>query len=233
MNKPVYFYSKKCDKCNNLSRIIVNGGIGPALMYACIDEPNVRRALPPFIRSVPSVYIQQTNQIFSGSSAFTMIENMIQQLQKKEPRQQQNPNGYMSGEQFPLNPQKPQQKQKNEEIMAFVSTEMCTGDECYSFLDQKNPFERTYYYYDGVKTESRNLGAYEDPKLEREGKTQLRSNQIQQQPQQQRQQQFYEDLPKELQPQEVKKGKGNDLENRMMQYQQSRDFGMPTPINRY
>lgn len=229
MNKPVYFYSKKCDKCNNLSRMVVNGGIGPALMYACIDDPNVRRALPPFIRSVPSLYIQQTNQTFSGSSAFTMIENMIQQLQKKEPRQQQNPNGYMTSEQFPLNPKK-QQVKKDEEIMAFVSTEMCTGDECYSFLDQKNPFERTYYYYEGVQTEHRNLGAYEDPKLEREGKTQLRSNQAQQQTQQR---QPYENLPKELQPQDVRKGKSNDLEDRMMQYQQSRDFGMPTPISRY
>jgi hypothetical protein len=231
----ILFYSKKCQNCEKLAKYIVQSNAGAMLKYVCIDDPNVRRNLPQGVRSVPTIFNPQTGETYSGTSAFKLIEQYfanqvrksMQDGQPGQPRQQQElPQQRQSQQELPSRiPQQQRQVKKvqeEEDILPF-SSEMCSGEECYSFIGQENPLERNFEFLNPDQA----MKFAVDPMKPQNDKKQ-------QQVQQQQTQQNFMDLPKELQPVDIKKGKsGGDFQDKFERFQQERQMGMPQQIRRF
>jgi hypothetical protein len=246
----ILFYSKKCQNCEKLAKYIVQSNAGTLLKYVCIDEPNVRRNLPQNVRSVPTIFNPQTGETYSGTSAFKLIEHyfasqvrnsmQVNTQQQQGNRQQQSGNGQqqlgnrqqqLGGRQqqqieLPARiqqPKQPKQEKEEEDILPF-SSEMCSGEECYSFIGQENPLERNFEFLNPNQAMKFSI----DPMKVEESKGR-------QQPQQQQQSQpNFMELPRELQAMDIKKSKsGGDFQDKLERFQQERNTGMPQQLRRF
>lgn len=227
----ILFYSKKCQNCEKLAKYIVQSNAGSLLKYVCIDDPNVRRNLPQGVRSVPTIFNPQSGETYSGTSAFKLIEQYFANQVRKSMQETQQPrqNGqqpielpakFQQGQQR----QQPQKQQKEEEDILPFSSEMCSGEECYSFIGQENPLERNFEFLNPDQA----MKFAVDPM-----KPQNKGPQQQQQRQQQGQPNFME-LPRELQAMDIKKSKsGGDFQDKLERFQQERNMGMPQQIRRF
>jgi hypothetical protein len=230
----ILFYSKKCQNCEKLAKYIVQSNAGNLLKYACIDDPNVRRSLPPTVKTVPTIFNPQTNETYSGASAFKLIEHyfasqirksMQEHPQQSQPQQRQdNPKlpSRIPQNALPQQPQKTKQE-LDDDILPF-SSEMCSGEECYSFIGQENPLERNYEFLNPEQAMKFSVDPMK-PKQAPQGRQQGRA--------QQGQPNFME-LPPELQPVDIKKGKsGGDFQDKLERFQQERNAGMPQQLRRF
>lgn len=226
----ILFYSKKCQNCEKLAKYIVQTNSGNLFKYACIDDPNIRRNLPSTIKSVPSIFNPQNNETYSGISAFKLVEHYFASKVRPEmPQQQQQQQSQQQHPQLPARiPQqaKPQQTVKEDDILPF-SSEMCSGEECYSFIGQENPLERNFEFLNPNQA----LKFSVEHPLESQNKNK---------PQKQNQQRGggnqpnFMELPRELQPVDIKKGKsGGDFQDKLERFQQERQMGMPQQIHRF
>lgn len=231
----ILFYSKKCQNCEKLAKYIVQSNAGAMLKYACIDDPNVRRNLPQGVRSVPTILNPSTGETYSGASAFKLIEQYFasqvrRSMQEGQQRYSQQEQQRQPQQELPSRiPQQQRQQQKNvqeEDILPF-SSEMCSGEECYSFIGQENPLERNFEFLNPDQAMKFSI----DP-MKKE--TQQRQQGQQGAQRQQGQQQIFMELPKELQPMDIKKGKsGGDFQDKFERFQQERQMGMPQQIRRF
>jgi hypothetical protein len=235
----ILFYSKKCQNCEKLAKYIVQSNAGNLLKYACIDDPNVRRNLPQGIRTVPTIFNPGSGETYSGASAFKLIEHYFaSQVRKSMNEAQQSretPQSRQSDEhpklpaRIPQNalPQQKQQKQQqddDDDILPF-SSEMCSGEECYSFIGQENPLERNFEFL--IPEQALKFSV--DPMKPKTKQHPQQGNQRQQQGQPN-----FMELPKELQAVDIKKGKsGGDFQDKLERFQQERNSGMPQPLRRF
>jgi len=239
----ILFYSKKCQNCEKLAKYIVQSNAGSLLKYVCIDDPNVRQNLPQGVRSVPTIFNPQSGETYSGVSAFKLIEQYFanqvrksmhdnqqpielpakfqqqQQQQQQQPRQQQQ----LRQQQQPRQQKQQQQQSEEEDILPF-SSEMCSGEECYSFIGQENPLERNFEFLNPDQAMKFSI----DP-MKPQNKQQNKQQEIQQggQPN-------FMELPRELQAMDIKKSKsGGDFQDKLERFQQERNTGMPQQIRRF
>jgi hypothetical protein len=215
----ILFYSKKCQNCEKLAKYIVQSNAGNLLRYACIDDPNIRRNLPPGVKTVPTILNPESGETYSGASAFKLIEHYFAtQVRKSMQEGQQNS---QQSDKLPARiPQKQQKQQEDDDILPF-STEMCSGEECYSFIGQENPLERNFEFLNPEQA----LKFSVDP---------MKPKQQQKNQRQQQGQPNFMELPKELQPVDIKKGKsGGDFQDKLERFQQERNSGMPQPHRRF
>lgn len=231
----ILFYSKKCQNCEKLAKYIVQSNAGNLLRYACIDDPNIRRNLPPGVKTVPTIFNPESGETYSGASAFKLIEHYFAtQVRKSMQEGPQNRNSPQSRQlvehsklpaRIPQNAEaklQSQQKQQpdDDDILPF-SSEMCSGEECYSFIGQENPLERNFEFLNPDQA----LKFSVDPMKPK----QQQGNQRQQQGQPN-----FMELPKELQSVDIKKGKsGGDFQDKLERFQQERNSGMPQPLRRF
>lgn len=231
----ILFYSKKCQNCEKLAKYIVQSNAGNLLRYACIDDPNVRRGIPPGIKSVPTIFNPQTGETYSGTSAFKLIEQYFASQVRKSMQESQQSNQTRESPKLParipqnaeakLQPQQKQQQQQEDDDILPFSTEMCSGEECYSFIGQENPLERNFEFLNPDQALKFSVDPMK-PKNKQQGHQQG-------QRQQQGQPNFME-LPKELQPMDIKKSKsGGDFQDKLERFQQERNSGMPQPLRRF
>jgi len=222
----ILFYSKKCQNCEKLAKYIVQSNAGNLLRYACIDDPNIRRNLPPGVKTVPTIFNPESGETYSGASAFKLIEHYFAtQVRKSMQEGQQNRDSRQSDNpKLPARiPHQKQQKQQedDDDILPF-SSEMCSGEECYSFIGQENPLERNFEFLNPEQALKFSVDPMK-PKTKQ-----------QPQPRQQQGQPNFMELPKELQPVDIKKGKsGGDFQDKLERFQQERNSGMPQPLRRF
>lgn len=122
MSTNVIFFSMKDANSKKLCEYIIQNGVGPAFKYANIDDPNVFKNRPQSIRSIPTIYIQETGQAYSGKNAFEFVKTIIvqkvqmQQMREQQQQQQQRPQMMQGQEMFEAPPgrQMPQNRQPQE-----------------------------------------------------------------------------------------------------------------------
>lgn len=76
------FYSLKCDKCNNMLKIMENEGIIGSFKLYCIDNMTVQQISNLNLNTVPTIVFQQPDgrgsQIFEAGDAFKWLNSLIQ-----------------------------------------------------------------------------------------------------------------------------------------------------------
>jgi hypothetical protein len=112
-----------------LCEYIIQNGVGPAFKYANIDDPNVFRNRPQQIKSIPTIFIQETGQIYSGKNAFEFVKTIIiqkvqMQQMREQQQQQQRPQMMQSQEMFEAPPRQMPQSRQPQEMRQMSAQEM-------------------------------------------------------------------------------------------------------------
>mgnify|MGYP001163830798 FL=1 len=79
------FYSNKCQNCKKIVGQINETPVRNSLRFVCIDDPAIRKKLPPYIKSVPTLVVGRTNQIHVGNQILGYIKMMsLQKVNEKQ-----------------------------------------------------------------------------------------------------------------------------------------------------
>jgi hypothetical protein len=102
MDRPVYFYSDKCDFCRNLNSMLQqNPAIYGSMTLHNID---VNRNIPKGVKTVPTILFG--DRIFSGNNAFAWVNEQIKHFNAQQGQQgQQGQRGPQGGQRGPQGPQ--------------------------------------------------------------------------------------------------------------------------------
>ena len=136
----IIYISKKCQYCKKILIMIYKN---PMLknMFNIVSVDN--GPVPPFIKTVPTLYNENNNSIITGNDLFNLINSYVQQnsgqeqapQQDQHQQQQQQPPGQSSGN----------GDGDDEELAPWNCGEMGGGiSSCYSFLDNENPIQNSF-----------------------------------------------------------------------------------------
>lgn len=159
--KNVLFYSMQCQHSRSLINFIkanVPQIISNGILFVCIDNPQVE--IPPFIRSVPTLYLPVQKAVLTENDIYTWFKNIIvsynSQMQQQIPRQgatQNYNNGNMNG--GGMNGGTNDLLLSNNEITgdptitAYLTNEMSGhANVNYSYIDDNEGLAKNFFYYD-------------------------------------------------------------------------------------
>jgi hypothetical protein len=73
----ILFYSNKCQHCNEFNKKLYKSNFFNEFVRICIDDPNVRKQLPPNVKTVPTI-ILPTNpkQYLTGKNVFVWFNTI-------------------------------------------------------------------------------------------------------------------------------------------------------------
>ena len=135
----IIYISKKCQYSKQLLIMIYKN---PMLknMFSVVSVDN--GPVPPFIKTVPTLYNENNNSIITGNDLFNLINSYVQQNsgQEQSPQrdQQQQQQPQQSG-------QSSDSGNGEEELAPWNCGEMGGGiSSCYSFLDNENPIQNSF-----------------------------------------------------------------------------------------
>tara|TARA_Y100000389_G_scaffold187118_1_gene208206 strand:- start:2431 stop:3096 length:666 start_codon:yes stop_codon:yes gene_type:complete len=75
MTTSIFFYSSYCQHCKQVINELTKSPVARSVKYVCIDSKAVREKIPPFIKSVPTIVIGDTNQVLVGNSIKKWIDS--------------------------------------------------------------------------------------------------------------------------------------------------------------
>ena len=92
MPETTLFYSKYCNHCKNfILQLKANNLLTYFKKKICIDDKQIRKNLPPFLKEVPTIITDDYDQPIASDMAFKWISFKIKDLNKqKEEKQQSN-----------------------------------------------------------------------------------------------------------------------------------------------
>lgn len=73
MSNTYLFYSNACVHCLELQKVMKDTGIVNKLKLICVDKVDHGK-LPKFVKSVPTVFFKDTNQVMAGESIFQWLD---------------------------------------------------------------------------------------------------------------------------------------------------------------
>jgi len=89
MDKPVLFFSQNCPNSRKLGEYLGSLNMLDAFVKICVDNNN---KIPPFINSVPSIFVPQSKQVLTNQSVLMFVnslKNSVQRQPNNSPFQQQ------------------------------------------------------------------------------------------------------------------------------------------------
>ena len=135
----IIYISKKCQYSKQLLIMIYKN---PMLknMFSVVSVDN--GPVPPFIKTVPTLYNENNNSIITGNDLFNLINSYVQQNSAQDQAPQQDPQQQQQPQQ---SGQSSDSGNGEEELAPWNCGEMGGGiSSCYSFLDNENPIQNSF-----------------------------------------------------------------------------------------
>ena len=151
MKKDILFYSNFCTYCKEVLNNISNTPLNENMLFVCVDDDNIQ--LPPFITSVPTIYLINEKKIVVDEAIGDWIK---ERLSTQAPQQQENDiQAYFgsTGDSFGLN----FSSLDNHDEKPFISSFTFLGDDNGSSMAAKT---------DSRQSQDRNTSEF-DSQLER------------------------------------------------------------------
>ena len=145
--KNFLFFSNHCQHSKQLINNLAKTPLLNMLMLCCADDPNI--TIPPFITSVPSIYLRDERKVLVEETLYKWINVQLSMLV---------PNNQQNGQQNPHQNSPPNQSSQpngqlgSDEIMAFHNSEMgASFSDSYSFIENAtdNPIHHSYSFIGG------------------------------------------------------------------------------------
>lgn len=84
MNNNTLFYSNYCNHCKNfIYQLKQNGLLNYFDKKICIDNPSIRKNLPPFLKEIPTIITEDYNEPLASDHAFKWITFKIKEKNSK------------------------------------------------------------------------------------------------------------------------------------------------------
>ncbi len=77
MSNNFLFYSNYCQHSKRFLEQLNKAGLQNTLSMCCIDDPNIN--LPPFVQSVPTLYLSNERKVLVDDDLFTWLNNIVGQ----------------------------------------------------------------------------------------------------------------------------------------------------------
>lgn len=130
MSNNFLFYSNYCQHSKRLIEELKKVGAQNNFSMCCVDDPNIN--LPPFIQSVPTIYLANERKILVNENLFSWVNSTFRQSNQNT----QNTvltNADITG---------------SNDIMAFHNTEMGSQfSDSYSFIDEGSAKKAMHHSY--------------------------------------------------------------------------------------
>jgi len=144
MSNNFLFYSNYCQHSKRLLEQINKSGIQNTLNMCCIDDPNIN--LPPFVQSVPTLYLSNERKILVDDSLFVWLNNIIQQQTSQSTSSGELTNADITG---------------SNDIMAFHNTEMgAQFSDNYSFISEGSEKKAMHHSYSYLNDNPESLPSF-------------------------------------------------------------------------
>tara|TARA_B100001093_G_scaffold513436_1_gene585393 strand:- start:492 stop:956 length:465 start_codon:yes stop_codon:yes gene_type:complete len=69
----VLFYSKKCDFCSKIIKLLKNSGFYKSFNLVCLEKIDIS-TLPDYIKSVPTLIVEEVDTPLVGKAAFDYLD---------------------------------------------------------------------------------------------------------------------------------------------------------------
>ena len=133
----LFFYSNYCQHCKQIVREINKSVVSSSIRYVCIDSQNVRDKLPQYIKSVPSLVVGDTNQIFVGNQilGWLQMQSLVQKQTNTTPHSISQTIQQPVQEETVKQIEQPVQSREPIGPNAWHNSEMNAFSDSYSFID--------------------------------------------------------------------------------------------------
>lgn len=132
MKKDILFYSNFCTYCKEIIKTVAETPLNEQMLFVCVDDDNIQ--LPPFITSVPTIYLINEKRIVVDDAINDWIKSKLSTNtpQNEEPEIQ----AYFgsTGNSYGLN----FSSLDNSDVKPFVSSFTFIGDDNGSSMAAKN-----------------------------------------------------------------------------------------------
>lgn len=137
MSNNVIYISKKCQYSKQLLIMIYkNPMLKEMFRIVCVENGPI----PPFIKTVPTLFNGTNNSIISGTDLFNLISSYVEQSGGADPGPGAGGGGDQRNAQASV-----EAKKDDEELSPWNGGEMGGGiSSCYSFLDNENPIQNSF-----------------------------------------------------------------------------------------
>ena len=133
MSKSVLFYSNQCKHSLKALEIIKKNNINIKLVS--VNNKNI--TLPSFLKVVPTIIEQGSNQPLEGDFVFKW-------LNKYNKQESSNLNSQVQ-------PKETNQLQDDAKIQPFFSNEMSGYSDGYSYINNENPMDHSFQFINGIE----------------------------------------------------------------------------------
>jgi len=90
MQENTLFYSKYCPHCKNfILQLKVNNLLNYFVKKVCIDDPRIRNNLPPFLKTVPTIIVDDYDKPIDSDIAFKWVTYKVKEMNKPKAQPQQ------------------------------------------------------------------------------------------------------------------------------------------------
>jgi hypothetical protein len=90
MQENTLFYSRRCQHCKNfILQLKANNLLDYFSKKICIDDPIIRRNLPPFLKEVPTIITDDYDKPIASDMAFKWITYKVKEMNKPKAQPQQ------------------------------------------------------------------------------------------------------------------------------------------------
>ena len=133
----IIYISKKCQYSKQLLIMIYkNPMLKEMFRIECVENSPI----PPFIKTVPTLFNETNNSVISGTDLFNLINSYVQQTSGGGAEESQAPGGDQRNAQAGIEAPK-----EDEELAPWNGGEMGGSiSSCYSFLDNDNPIQNSF-----------------------------------------------------------------------------------------
>ena len=135
----IIYISKKCQHSKKLLILIYkNPMLKQMFRIVCVENGPI----PPFIKTVPTLFNETNNSIISGNDLFNLIGTYVKQNNSDD---SQGQNNYPSSNGDSRNTTTTSENKSDDELSPWNGGEMGGGiSSCYSFLDNDNPIQNSF-----------------------------------------------------------------------------------------
>jgi hypothetical protein len=131
MKKDILFYSNFCTYCKEIINRVAETPLNEQMLFVCVDDDNIQ--LPPFITSVPTIYLINEKRIVVDEAINDWIKS---KLSTNAPKEETEIQAYFgsTGNSYGLN----FSSLDNNDIKPFISSFTFLGDDNGSSMAAKN-----------------------------------------------------------------------------------------------
>ena len=132
MKKDILFYSNFCTYCKEVINNISNTPLNENMLFVCVDDENIQ--LPPFITSVPTIYLINDKKIVVDEAIGDWIKERLSTQTPQENSEEIQAYFGSTGDSFGLN----FSSIDNNDEKPFISSFTFIGDDNGSSMAAKN-----------------------------------------------------------------------------------------------